>query len=94
MVSTHAVLGCQPERCARQGFMDVVAGALIVVDTTWVQAAILAHATAAQYTLTRAVVLASRAGRLARLMRHLNLLQGLHARSHPHLLGLFASCAY
>ncbi len=72
--------------------MDVVAGALIVVDTTWVQAAILAHATAAQYTLTRAIVLASRAGRLARLMRHLNLLQGLHARSNPKLLDFFAAC--
>ena len=59
--------------------MDLVAGALIVVDTTWVQAAILAHATSAQYTLVRAIVLASRAGRLARLMRHLNLLHGLQA---------------
>jgi hypothetical protein len=65
---------------ATQGFMDLVAGALIVVDTTWIQAAILAHATSAQYTLVRAIVLASRAGRLARLMRHLNLLQMLHAR--------------
>ncbi len=68
---------------ARQGFMDLVAGALIVVDTTWIQAAILAHATSAQYTLVRAIVLASRAGRLARLMRHLNLLQVLHARPAP-----------
>ncbi len=63
--------------------MDLVAGALIVVDTTWIQAAILAHATSAQYTLVRAIVLASRAGRLARLMRHLNLLQVLHVRPAP-----------
>jgi len=31
----------------------------------------------------RAIVLASRAGRLARLMRHLNLLQVLHVRPAP-----------
>lgn len=70
-----------PDPRARQGFMDLVAGGLIVVDTTWIQAAILAHATSAQYTLVRAIVLASRAGRLARLMRHLNLLQVLHVRA-------------
>ncbi|KAK9831398.1 hypothetical protein WJX81_001157 [Elliptochloris bilobata] len=74
-----ANIACRPGYTVLEAFMDLVAGALIVVDTTWVQAAILAHATSAQYTLTRAVVLASRAGRLARLMRHLNLLQGLQA---------------
>ena len=53
--------------------MNVITTALIALDLTWVQNKIRENESTGYSSLTRALVLASQAGRMTRLLRVMNL---------------------
>lgn len=58
-----------------QMFMNLATTALIVLDLSWVQDAVIQSESTGYSSLTRALVLASQAGRMTRLLRIMRLVQ-------------------
>ena len=62
-------------RVRPQMFMNLATTALIVLDLSWLQDAVIESESTGYSSLTRALVLASQAGRMTRLLRIMRLVQ-------------------
>lgn len=71
--------------CAAQVFMNTVTTALIALDLSWVQALVLRSESTGYSSLARALVLASQAGRMTRLLRVMRLVEAFGVRVAPAL---------
>ena len=64
--------------------MNIITTALISLDLSWVQDQIRQNESTGYSSLTRALVLASQAGRMTRLLRVMNLVGLFRVRATPH----------